>query len=80
MGTVRLIAKVPFLYASRTLTIGDTFDATEQDAKTLKHIGHAADAPARFIESKDLTSEVAPVEKVDRRTRAYRRRDLVAER
>ena len=77
MGTVRLIAKVPFLYASRTLSVGDTFDASDQDAKTLKHIGHADDAPRQYSH-KDLTASepTADTVKVKRR---YRRRDLVPE-
>ena len=78
MGSVSLIAKVPFLYASRSLAIGDLFDASEQDAKILTHIGHASTAPRRTLSTRDLTAE-DPTEKVDRRTRAYRRRDLVPE-
>ena len=58
MGTVTLIAKVPFLYASRTLVIGDAFDASEADAKILRHIGHAADAP-RTYSHKDITAETS---------------------
>ena len=85
MGSVSLIAKVPFLYASRSLAIGDLFDASEQDAKILTHIGHASTAPIHSWDgidrsplSKDMTAEASSV-KVDRRTRAYRRRDLVPE-
>ena len=61
MATVRLIAKRPFLYASVSLQVGDTFDASESDAKTLKHIGHAEDAPTERIKRqyrrRDLVAE-----------------------
>lgn len=83
MSTVRLIAKKAFLYASRALSVGDTFDASEQDAKTLTAIGHAAEAPRlRKTSTKVLTADSGDMTaeaKIDRRTREYRRRDLVPE-
>ena len=85
MATVKLIAKKAFLYASISLQVGDEFHASEQDAKTLKHIGHADDAPRlRKTSTKVLTADSGDLSnssevKIDRRTREYRRRDLVPE-
>jgi len=72
---VTLIAKIALVYAGRSLAVGDRFDASESDARTLVYIGRAAEAPRKPVR-KDLEADgelTAP----GRRT--YRRRDLTAE-
>lgn len=43
---MKLIAKKPLRYAGRSLVSGDEFEALAKDARLLKAIGKAADAPA----------------------------------
>lgn len=81
MGTVKLIAKASYAYAGQALSVGDVFEASERDAQILKVTGRADDAPTlRKTSRKDLTADSGTSEvKIDRRTREYRRRDLVPE-
>lgn len=43
----RLVATQRFPYGGRDLGIGDEFDASDDDARILKGVGKAGDAPKR---------------------------------
>lgn len=45
---MKLIATKPLLYAGQSLNVGDEFEASEKDAKLLKAIRKAEDAPVVY--------------------------------
>ena len=58
MSKVDLVASKPLRYGGRSLEVGDTFDASPRDARILKAIRKAADAPAEDIEAKEAAEEL----------------------
>lgn len=46
---MKLIATKPLLYAGQSLNVGDEFEASEKDAKLLKAIRKAEDAPEKAV-------------------------------
>ncbi|MGY6251604.1 DUF7210 family protein [Bosea thiooxidans] len=48
---MKLIATKPLLYAGQSLNVGDEFEASEKDAKLLKAIRKAEDAPEVAVEA-----------------------------
>lgn len=69
---VKLVASAALRYANKDLRAGDKFDASETDAFVLKGTGKAEDASLQ-------ENSTASVEQ-PRKKRAYRRRDMLAER
>jgi len=82
---VSLVATAEFPYDGRKLCKGDAFTASERDAKTLKLLQKAIDAPVRGYATKVLeppvpdASQDAASPSEPRTKRQYRRRDLKAE-
>lgn len=74
MERVKLIAVTPLKYGGTFYAKGDRFDASRQDAKALKFIKRAADAPA--ADQPPVPPATPPV--VDDPA-IYRTADLVAE-
>lgn len=72
----RLIANVPFPYATRDLRAGEEFDASDSDARILVMIGRAK--VAEKTEDGGLGDPVIPADGEPLRRR-YRRRDMRAE-
>jgi len=72
-----LIAKKSMIYAGRSLEPGDEFEAgSESDARILKAIGKAEDAPADAVIDEPAAEQEA---KPARKTGHYKRRDMKAE-
>lgn len=76
---MRLMALMPFVYASRPLRAGDVFEASEKDATLLKVVKRAVDAPSRLFRTRDVEAEPDATVVQPRVKRQYRRRDLSAE-
>lgn len=67
---MKLVAAKELRYAGRSLKAGESFEASEKDAKVLKAIGKAKDPPRRGRPPKDgIAAE----------TGEYLRRDMRAE-
>lgn len=60
-----LVATKPLLYAGQSLNVGDEFEASEKDAKILKAIRRAEDAPEVAVEAA-LVVEPVPDDKPKR--------------
>lgn len=71
----QLIAKTALPYAHKRMEAGDTFEASERDARVLIAIGKAALAP----EEAPAVVEEAPAVEADTKARGtYKTRDLKA--
>lgn len=75
-----LIAKKSLRYAGRSLVAGDKFEASAKDAKLLKAIGKAADAPVHATHGDVGTAYDPGAHGYERQGRksAYRTRQLKA--
>lgn len=58
MSKVDLVASKPLRYGGRSLEAGDPFDASPRDARILKAIRKAADAPVEDVEAKQAAEEL----------------------
>lgn len=68
---ISLVATSSFPYDGKNLSAGDTFEACERDAQTLRLLKKAIDAPTRSYLAKVLVPDASK----PKRGR-YRRRDL----
>ena len=68
---MKLIASKPLLYAGQSLNVGDEFEASEKDAKILKAIRKAEDAPVAPAK----TVEPEPLQKRTYKTRRMKADD-----
>lgn len=57
-----LIATKPMTYATRRLKAGDPFRANRRDARILRAIGKAADAPARVPQARQAEAAQSPLD------------------
>lgn len=76
---LKLIAKKPLRYAGRSLVAGDEFEASRMDARLLKAIGKAVDAPEREDAPVKVEAERAPASKGKYRTRRMKASDDATE-
>lgn len=84
----KLVAKVAFTYANRSLQPGDAFEASDKDARVLRLINRAEDAGAPApaakappaVEQLDLNQSGTEQSGSDepKRGRRYQRRDMTA--
>lgn len=77
---MELIAQKSLRYAGRSLVAGDKFEASDRDARLLKAIGKAADAPVRTTHEDAGTSHDAGAHGYERQGRrtGYRTRQMKA--
>jgi hypothetical protein len=66
----RMISKVAHIYAGRTLSAGDPFDADQEYVGTLIAIGRAELAPTQQYQTRDMVAS-APTASGERQKRKY---------
>jgi len=66
----RMISKVAHIYAGRTLSAGDPFDADQEYVATLIAIGRAELAPTQQYQTRDMVAS-APAADEPRQKRKY---------
>lgn len=71
--TTRIRAKRDFSYGGAWRKVGDVFNATNQDARTLEAIGKAS------VVVDEIEPPAAPAAKKATKTGAYQTRDMAAE-
>jgi hypothetical protein len=67
----RMISKVAHIYAGRTLSAGDPFDADQEYVETLIAIGRAELAPTQQYQTRDMVASAPAASGEPRQKRKY---------